>query len=376
MKSIKLSILSAIVVTMSCMDPCIGQVIISSDDMFLEEGLYSKAYSNGSTPVSATQYIGQDGGPNFWDFSIGPEQEVIRYEYLEATTSEDYITFSGSTIVERSINETTGELMAEIFFEPVTGVGRKVFGFVRRSGNDIETLLGLDGAIAFSTPQIDFPAIMKYGDSFSTVLIFDTLQDTIGGIIGSVAQFRVVQTDDVSIDAFGFARLPGIGFVDVIRMNTVTKSDVQIKQDESFVSLGAPTYSRIYRWIAKGKGIVAEMSSEVTADLSGNASAPPVNFEVAGHFFRMFETNKTTSGGCDEADPVMDLKIDFDKANSRIFLTWSKVECASYYRVEYRSALSSDHAWQQVERTTKEFSFDIIPRNNEMRLYRIVSVIE
>ncbi|MCD8534646.1 MAG: hypothetical protein LR011_07610 [Verrucomicrobia bacterium] len=90
----------------------------------------------------------------------------------------------------------------------------------------------------------------------------------------------------------------------------------------------------------------------------------------------MFETNKTTSGGCDEADPVMDLKIDFDKANSRVFLTWSKVECASYYRVEYRSALSPDHAWQQVERTTKEFSFDIIPRNNEMRLYRIVSVIE
>lgn len=355
-----------------------GQVVITSEDMFLDEGLYYRAYSNGSLPVPAPGFIGQAGGPNFWDFTDVPTDEVIHFEYLEAAASVDYQSFPGATIMERSTNETTGELMGEIYFEPVQGVGRKVYGFVRDSGNALEQLLGLAGPLPFSSPQIDFPANIKYGDTWSNTLIFQSNRDdSEDGIIGSVGEFRIVQTDDFTVDAYGFADLPELGIVDVLRINTISKTDVQMRQDQSFVTFGPPSYVRIYRWLAKGKGIVVELASNVTADLSGNASPPPAVFETAGHIFTMFETNKVpTGGGCLEADPVVDLRITYDDANNRVFLRWSKVDCASFYRVQYTTGLGNGHTWQTIEQTNKDFSLDIVPDENEMRMYRVVSVLE
>lgn len=354
-----------------------SQIVITSEDMFLEEGLYSRVYKNDGGPVGAAQFIGSAGGPNFWDFTGAPRDGVIRYDYLEPSASIEADSFPGAAIVERSTDEATSETLSEIFFEPVQGVGRKVYGFVREGADVTEQLLGIYGALPFSSPIVDFPANMKFGDTWSTVSIFTTNQDATGGIIGSVAQFRIINTEDFTIDAYGFAELPGLGIIDVLRLNSVVKSDIQIKQDESFVSISAPSYSRIYRWIGRNKGIVVEMASEVSADLSGNASPPPVIFERAQHIFTMFETNKQATGsGCNEADPVLDLNITYDKANNRVFLRWTKVDCASFYRVEASDGLGAGHTWELVEQTTKDFSFDLVPRANQMKLYRIVSVLE
>lgn len=352
-----------------------GQVVITSSDMNYDEGLYYKAHSNGSVPVSAVGLIGSKGGPNFWDFTEGPAEEVIRFDYVAAGDTLFEAEFPGATVVERSSIEGTEEFLGDIYLDYVDGVGRKVFGFVRDTFNVTEILLGLDGPLVFSNPQVDFPSNIKFGDAWSNVIIFETNQDDSGGL-GGIGKFRIVQTDDFLVDAFGFAELPRLGFVDVLRVNSVTKTEVQIQQDESFVSFGPATHSRIYRWLGQGKGIVAELSSEVSADLSGNAVAPPETFEVAGKFYRMFETNKQAEPGCELPDPVTDLRISYDVPNNRVFLRWSKVDCASFYRVMYSNNIADKNSWQLVEETNKDFSLDLVPSDGEPRWYRIESVLE
>lgn len=350
-----------------------AQIVITAEDMVFEDGFYYKAYSNGDIPIPAAALIGDEGGPRFWDFTDGPKSQIIRYDYSPSSNSIYGDDFPGATLVERSTDEGDGTLLGEIFFENVDGVGRRVYGFVQDTPSDILASVGLAGALPFSSPQIDFPANIKMGDTWTNTLIFETNSD---GGLGGLVQLRIIQTDEFEVDAYGFVDLEEIGIVDALRVNTVTKTDVQIRQDEAWVSFGAPSYARIYRWLGKGKGIIAELSSQVTSDLSGNASPPPLKFEVAGKFFRMFETNKAGVSACQDPDSVNDLRITFDVQNGRVFLRWSKVECASFYRVEYSTNLSDPQGWKLLEQTNGDFSLDIIPRSNEMRMYRIVTVLE
>ena len=359
-----------------CWNQASSQVVITSADMFNEEGLYYKAYSNGDAKVSAVNIIGSEGGPNFWDFTAGPRNEVIKFDYLEPSDSIFVDEFPEATIMERARVEETGEMLGEIFFESVEGLGRKVYGFVRDTNDPAQLVLGLDGPLKFKVPQVDFPANIKYGDEWSNVITFDTNID-IGGGLGSLGQFRIIIKDDFIVDAYGFAELENIGFVDVLRLNTVTSQDVQIQQDDgTFVSMGATSYVRIYRWLAQGKGIVAELTSDVSSDLSGNASPPSKIFETGSKYFRMFETNKENSGGCSSADPVSDLRISWDTNNNRVFLRWTKVECASKYRVLSSTDLSDKSSWELVEETNKDFSFDILPDSDQHRWYKVESVLQ
>ena len=353
-----------------------GQVVITSADMFTEEGLYYKVHSNGDAKVPAVDIIGSEGGPNFWDFTAGPKNEIVRFDYLEPSASIFADEFPGATILERARVEGTGEMVGEIFFESVEGLGRKVYGFVQDTNDPTQLVLGLDGPLVFKVPQVDFPANIKFGDEWSNVITFDTNVD-LGGGLGSLGQFRIIIKDDFIVDAYGFAELENIGFVDVLRVNTVTSQDVQIQQDDgTFVSFGATSYVRIYRWLAQGKGIVAELASDVSADLSGNASPPSKIFETGSKYFRMFETNKETSGGCSSADPVSDLRISWDTNNNRVFLRWTKVECASKYKVWSTNDLTDSDSWQLVEETNKDFSFDIVPEADEHRWYKIESILQ
>ena len=345
-----------------------AQPIISESDLAYRVGDYYKAYvNNPSVLVDVSSLLGKKGGPQFWDFSTGPTNDVFHYEYLDPRGTAIGTSFPNAAIAERKTTLSSGD-QEWLFYTPVPNVGRTVYGAYSNDG------LFADAALVFGAPVVDFPASIKLGDTWSNVITWTNNL----GLLGDDFPVRIIITSSFSADAYGVADLPNLGFGDVLRINQLDEIQLQLYSEDdegngTFNTLGSPTYSRFFYWIMQGRGIVATISSETTGNLEGNATPPPDNFARAGYLLRMFETNKKPTQGCDRPGPVTDLRITVD-SNGRALLKWTLTECTVSYRVEYTEALGTAAVWTIAGTTPSNFLIDPGNAGTKARYYRVVSI--
>lgn len=352
-----------------------AQVVISKSDLFNQVGLYYRAHANHYNPLDisgGTAYIvpsgliGDPGADKFWDFSTGPTDKVLRFDYLAPTSLSQAAEFPAATVAEQMTDERD-DSKQWLFFEQVPGVGRKVYGFY--ATNPFFTPSNV-----FVPPIVDFPETITFGQEWSTSTIYEntlslTDPDPEGGGIFDLAQ-RTTLSSNFKVDAHGTIVLPDplAAFGPGLRINEEVTIDVAIDFGEGQFEHVETDYTRNYYWVMPGYGIVAQLNSAQAS------SPPPANFSRAISFFRLFETNKkpSTGGGeCTDPDPVSNFRIRV--SNKLILLSWSKAACATQYRVEYATeglqtwtALGSptENVFWQGENTT----------NGKARYYRVVSL--
>jgi hypothetical protein len=353
-----------------------AQVTITSDDMFNQAGQYYLAYSNPFDPTATnpTPYptggVQGSAGPNqIWDFSQGPTNVVYRFDYLAPTNVDSSIStnFPQATLVEMQTDQATGDAQY-LFFSMIPGVGRQVYGFY--APNPL-----FDPNNVFTTPIVDFPSQIIYGQEWTTVATWinnvsgsDPTNPTSGGF--SIAE-QVVQTSDLKADAWGTVNLPDElgGFGQALRISEAVTYDLSFDDGSGNFQHAETDYARNFYWLMPGRGIVAELAST-------QGSTPPAdNFTTATQFWRMFQTNKkpsTNTTGCATPDPVSTIKI---KVNSgQVLLSWTKANCATQYQVQYSTNPSDATSWQTLNTVTNQVLALDNPGGAPFRFYRIVSL--
>lgn len=351
-----------------------AQPVITRADLFNQTGLYYRAYANHYNPMDITggtayivppNLIGDAGPDRFWDFSTGPTDKVLRFDYLDPSTIVQAADFPNATIAEQMTDERD-ESRQWLFFEQVPGVGRKVYGFY--ATNPLFTPSNV-----FIPPIVDFPDTIAFGQEWSTSTIYEnTLSlsdpDPEEGGLFELAQ-RTTLSSTFKVDAHGTVILPDpIGtFGQALRINEQVTIDIAIDFGEGQFDHVETDYTRNYYWVMPGYGIVAQLNST-------QASSPPAEkFSRAISFMRLFETNKkvdNTGGGCELPDPVSNFRIRV--SNKLILLSWTKAVCATKYSVEYTTDMKT---WTALGNPTENvFWQGENTANGKARFYRVVSL--
>lgn len=341
--------------------------IIRLNDLHIEPGLYYRAHANAYNPLlPGTSHpvgnrMGTAGPDRFWDFSQGPTDRTLRFDYINAAGVPEAADFPQATIVERKVVEGTSDI-EWLMFEPVPGIGRKIYGFYSDAFSP-----GMP-SIPFSQPIVDFPDGIRYGDtwttSFTTESMFPSLDPEWN------LNFMILTTWDskFTADAWGVVLLPNLGLVDALRINEELTVDISADLGFGDGYFHVETdYIRNYYWLSPGRGIVAQISS------TQGTTMPPENFDRATAFVRMFETNKKPGSIGTEPQPVNNLRLTV--SNDRVLIQWQKAPNASRYRVEYSAGgLGQDDWIPLIHETANDYFFDPSGPQHQTRFYRVVSL--
>lgn len=335
-----------------------AQITITANDMFNKVGEYYRVHANeGSSPVAVADRIGNKGGPQLWDFTTGPTDAIWRFDYLDPQGTIIGFDFPEATLAERKTEEDNGN-QSWLLFEQDPFLGRRVYGFWDLEFNPANP------SHIFDPPIVDFPHQIDYGDKWSTSMTYRTdIVFTDDFIIPTL----ITHTSEFEVDAFGLMDLPNLGFAETLRINELSTIAVAVdfNLEGQFTNVDTQ-FVRNYYWMQPGRGIAAQMNSQQSAN-------PPSDvFNLAAYFVRMFETNKTTSGGCTAPKAVTDLRLSLNGTN--VLLKWTKAECAKSYRVEFAGGDSGTATWQTLGTTTENFILDTNVNENHVRLYRVVSL--
>lgn len=362
-----------------------GQPVITSSDMINQVGLYYRVHANDYDPLdstAATAYvvpsdlIGDAGPDQFWDFSKGPNDRVFRFDYISPQDVSESVDFPDAKVVERKTSESDGK-KENLFFSQIPGTGRTVYGF--DTGLESYSLLGITFELTpsgiFVPPIVDFPSQISYGMQWTTVTTYERGLALIDSDpeAGGASDYNMIftSTSRFKVDAYGTILLPDEldTFGEGLRINEEVTIEIAVPD---LVDGTLDTESiRNYYWVMPGYGMVAQLNSIQT---SGDVP-PPEKFTKATAFLRLFETNKkiTPDGGCADPAPVTDLKIRVTGGN--VLLTWTKVECATQYRVEYTTSQAALGGWTALGApTTGSFWQGENTRTDTMRFYRVVSL--
>ena len=353
---------------LSASSESLGQVTITAKDMFSKEGQYYKMHSNfighfseaTREEVDVGDFIGESGEDQVWDFREGPEDDTIRFDYVKPSAIDTDFEFEGATIVERATFDSSGR-QKSLFLDVNAARGRDVYGFHDDSIDEE------DPAIPFSTRLNDFPAVIKFGDSWNgnTTFEFVTRQSMFG--VGDIeAPTKQIYQSEMLVDGHGIIILPELGFHDCLRVNELVQYDTFIKipgliEDWQKASTD---YVRNYYWLSKGMGIVAQISS-----LQDTVPIPD-EFSTASAVWRQFENNHGDS--TEAPQPVEGLEISLDTKGNRVLLSWKKAENTLEYIVQFSDSLTTG-SWEDMKTTSGNFALDQISAK-KTRFYRVVSV--
>jgi hypothetical protein len=258
--------------------------ILTSDDFFDELGDYYRSWSNDSN-VSVSGLLGVPGGPQTWDFTSGPTDEIKRFDYVTTDDGDDpgagfYAIdhFPGADFSQRMTEEIGGD-QAWMYLDQITGVGRTNYGFYWPDGNGLTN----DWSV-FAPPILDFPDPMEWGDSWFLTTTYEFQMYDMG-----VIDVRIDLTVDADVDAWGTVVLPSLGPVEALRVNTEQTSVIYVWLAGQWLPAGTQ-YIRIYDWIGVDSDLIVEIGSVVSG-----TSMPPDDFTVASIFVRQFENSNPTA---------------------------------------------------------------------------------
>ena len=345
-----------------------GQVTITAEDMFNQIGQYYKAYANKSD-VGVSGRLGTVGGPQAWDFTSGPTDDIYRFDYVAVNDGGNGAEFPSAKVAERKTEQANGS-KAWLYFEQLPGQGRRVYGIH-------ETKVNADKpALVFEPPIIDFPATISFGDKWQTstsmktdLLTFETDPDPEDptSLPGAFNIPLIIETSsEFAVDAYGIINLPGIGFGDCLRLNELVTYNfkVDLSGDGTFENV-ATEFARSYYWLREDYGIAAQI-------ISKSQSTPPTDtFATAAQFIRTFESNHS-KGTSAKQPSIKDLKLSIQPGKA--FLTWTKNATAKAYRVDYTINPGGSEPWIKLEETPSNFVLDTTVPGVSIRFYRVVPI--
>lgn len=341
-----------------------AQVTITSDDMFNQVGQYYLAYSNGGTnTVSVAGLLGSPGGPQAWDFSSGPQDITNRFDYVSATNVSGYgadFALLGATIAEQKTELGNSLPQSWLFFKQDTKKGRIDYGFVdpNFSASQPENV--------FTNGLQDFPAEIHFGDTWQGTTVFTSLY-TLPDFGDFVDQITYTATEKV--DAYGVVILPGLGFLDCLRIHEVVQYDIALDfGDGSGLQNIGTQYLLNYYWLSPGHGIVVQINSP------GTDNAPPSDDLPGGaaELVRMFETNHAQSSTTNAPPSIKNLSCTLGKAGA--LLKWTLSPALKQYTVEYTTNLTKVPTWVTLQTVTNNFVIDFgaASKSATARLYRVL----
>lgn len=353
--------------------PAHAQIVITSQDMFNKVGQYYRYHAN-KGDVSVSGRLGEPGGPQVWNFTIGPTDDVYRFDIIAPNADGNGGPFPQAKFAERKTEESNGS-KAWLFMEQVPGVGRKVYGFD-------EAKINVDKpAVVFTPAIVDFPDTISYGDTWATSMSYTTEFLTIdtqpdpddpdsGGPI--TIPLQVQENSTFKVDAFGTVILPNLSFGEALRVNAEVEQvfSVDLDGDGKFngqEDFTTREYFRTYYWLRRDHGIAVQITST-----HSNAGPPRENFTTASQFVRMFETNHPKGGDNRPRAGISGFQIAVNK--DQVLLTWNKVATITNYRVEYTTDISKTDGWVLLRTTTSNGLLDTIAPGAPMRFYRVVGI--
>jgi hypothetical protein len=338
-----------------------AQVTITNADMFNQAGQYYMTYINASSTNSSVDVSAVLGTASSvaqaWNFITGPQDLTNRYDYLAAGNTPygaDFVAAGAKMAQQLNMEGTTNGLEWQYFTEdPVKG--QLDYGFY----NPQDGLLSPEAV--FSPALQDFPASMKYGDSWSGTTSFTSTTNFEG--FGFTLQLTLTSTDEV--DAFGLVTLPSIGFLDCIRVHELDEWDVSLDGEVNTY------YVLNYYWFAPGHGMVAQINSQQ------NTSIPPDDLGgQAATFERMFEAYHPVTTVTNTASTNI-VGFTLTLGNATALLQWTPLTGASSYTVQYATNLAGAINWQSLGSTTSNFMLDPAAATSAapVRYYRVIGTV-
>lgn len=337
--------------------------VIRLNDLHTQTGLYYRAYANAYQPLLGPSYavgnvMGSAGPDGFWDFSQGPTERTLRFDYIGPSGVPEAADFPLATLLERKTVEGTGEV-EWLMLEPVAGLGRKVHGLYSESFSPSLP------SIPFSQPIVDFPDGIRYQDTWITSMITESMFPSLDPEWSLDFRMQTTWNSTFTADAWGRMLLPNLGLLNVLRINEELTVDIAADLGDGYQHIETD-YVRNYYWLSPGRGIVAELHS------TQGSSMPPENFAQATAFVRMFETNKKAGSVDDSPQPVNNLRLTV--SNNNVLVQWQKAPNASRYRVEWTDNLEQGEWIPLVEETANDYFFDPAGPAQKDRFYRVVSL--
>ncbi len=342
----------------------LGQVTITASDLFNKPGQYYEAYVEKDAGVSGLLGV---AGPTAqaWDFTTGPTNTVYRYDYVEVATASNAAAFADATFAERLTDASSG-MVKWLYLKQAPGQGRMTYGFTDPEFSATQP------TSVFSSPILDFPERIGFGDTwksateFMTEISFGIPDDSEGGGGDFAIPARLTYTADSKVDAFGIVNEPMLGFGECLRVNELVQYDIAVDFGfgDGFMSV-ASQYVRNLYWLRKGHGIAVQVTSKQLD------TPPPDDFATAAVVARMFATNHEDA--VVEVPTITGLKVTLGKDG--VLIQWTKAAGLGRYRIDF---LTGDTlTWKTlVESTTSNFFVDSAANKptSPIRLYRIVGL--
>lgn len=333
-----------------------AQVTLTSIDMFYAPNQYYRMYSNtGDVSVSSGIYGNPDtSNPQFWDFTTGPENKILDYDYILPQDSGHDDDFPQATLVEHKVDSSAaGE--SWMFLDQTFGVGRTNYGFYDEGFSSVMP------AGVFNPPILDFPDPMQIGSNWTVTTSFYTQLYSMGAWLN----VRIDYNASSVVDAFGIMNLPQLGFANGLRVNELATYDAYVDMfgDGTYYYMSTD-YIRTYYFLMEDHGIVSQISSLQMDHDPGN------NFTTASIYVRMFETNHPT--GELPPEPVTDLQITPGSGMNLLF--WSPTAGAAEYRVEYCSDPLFDGTVYTLGTTESDYMLDSAISGVTRRFYRVIAL--
>ena len=340
-----------------------AQITITTKDMFSKEGQYYKMYSNfvkhsssedeAGEEVDVSDYIGEDGEDQVWDFREGPDDEEIRFDYVKPSEIDTDVEFEGATIVERATFKST-DAQKSLFLDMKKGVGRFVYGVH-------PVVYEAKPSVVFGNRLLDFPAVIKYEDEWDSTTSFEIEVESLGLVVPT----KLVYESSMRVDAHGIVMLPEQDFHDCLRINELVKYDQFVKipgLGDDWMNAGQPTSVITTGWQRTWESWCRLRPHKIRL-LSRMISQRPL--PCGGNSRTIMESRamwQSRSRG---------LKSLWTPREPR-FVELKKAENAVAYMVQYTDNLTANN-WKDLKETSGNFALDSIS-SEKQRFYRIVSL--
>jgi hypothetical protein len=345
-----------------------AQVTITNADLFNQVGQYYLTYANvnsTNSTVDVSSVLGTASSTaQAWDFSTGPQAVTNRYDYVAAASTPygaDFVAV-GAKVAQQLAQEGSTNALQWLYFTVDPVKGQLDYGFYSPAFSSLQP------ESVFTNALQDFPASIRYGDSWSGTTVFYSTES-----LASVGTFSAIVTNTTTdtVDAFGYVTLPGLGILQCLRVHELAEYDIGLNLEGLGLLPAGTDYVLNYYWLAPGHGMVAQINS------AESASGPPPDDlgGQAANFERMFVAYHPTTNSTPTATSISGFKITL--LSGAAFLQWTSLAGVSSYTVEYATSLNGTINWQSLGSTASNFMLDpaATTPSAPVRYYRVLGVV-
>jgi hypothetical protein len=316
--------------------------------------------------VDVRRYLATNGVPlpgdgesnvqQFWGFSHSqqPYESILRTDIISPGNGANGSDFPSASYAEQNT------------MEPSSVIGWSYYGFGGESINQGRIYYGFDELVvgaspegAFIPPNIDIPAIVQLGQTWTRSLYWPTLYHEISLVSNYFAA-------TATVDAFGLMALPGIGAVQALRVHEVHSYTIsEVTDPPTLLDMHTNDY---YYWLVPGVGIAVQVF------LYGNNVLYPADMPctntVQRMYFANYFTNSTVTSPTNSVPPFS-TNFQISLQGKSVVLNWNTFTNSVNYEVEFTKSLLPT-SWQPLGTTTGNTWTDSM--SYAQGFYRVVGI--